>query len=43
MKWRSVSGFAGKTYFSDVGQWTIHTVQSGQHRLCGKQQAVGDF
>ncbi len=43
MKWRSVSGFAGKIYFSDDGQWTIHTVQSGQHRLCRKQQAVGDF
>ena len=43
MKWRTVSGFAGETYFSDDGQWTIHTVQSGEHRLCRKQQAVGDF
>jgi hypothetical protein len=38
-----VAGFAGVTYFSDDGQWTIHTVQSGEHRLCRKQQVVGEF
>ena len=43
MKWRKVSGFAGDTYFSNDGEWTIHSVQSGVHRLCRKEQAVGDF
>jgi hypothetical protein len=33
----------GVTYFSDDGQWTIHTVQLDKYRLCRKQQAVGDF
>jgi hypothetical protein len=42
MKWRTVSGVAGVTYFSDDGQWNIQTGQSG-HRLCRKQQPVGDF
>lgn len=43
MKWRRVSGVAGVTYFSDDGQWTILTVQSGEHRLCRKQRTVGEF
>jgi hypothetical protein len=43
MKWRSVSGFAGPTYFSEDGQWTMFTVKSGEHRLCREQQPVGEF
>ena len=43
MKWSRVSGVAGPTYFSDDGQWTILTVNSGEHRLCRKQQPVGEF
>ena len=43
MKWCKVSGFAGETYFSDDGQWTIHTVQWDRHRLCSKQQPLGEF
>ncbi len=43
MKWRSVSGVAGPTYFSEDGQWTIQTVKSGEHRLCRGRQPVGEF
>ena len=43
MKWRRVTGVAGVTYFSDDGQWTILTATSGEHRLCRKQQPVGEF
>ncbi len=43
MKWRKVPGFAGVTYFSEDGQWTILTLKPGQHRLCRKQQPVGEF
>jgi hypothetical protein len=43
MKWRRVSGFAGPTYFSEDGQWTILTVKSGEHRLCRVQHSVGEF
>ena len=43
MKWRRVSGFAGPTYFSEDGHWTILTVKSGEHRLCREQQPVGEF
>jgi hypothetical protein len=43
MKWRRVPGFAGATYFSEDGQWTILTLKPGQHRLSRKQQPVGEF
>jgi hypothetical protein len=43
MKWRKVSGVAGVTYFSEDGQWAIHTIEPGKHRLCQKQRPVGEF
>jgi hypothetical protein len=43
MKWRKVSGVAGATYFTEDGQWTIHTLKPGEHRLSRKQQPVGEF
>ena len=43
MKWCRVSGFAGPTYFSEDGQWTILAVKSGEHRLCREQHCVGEF
>ena len=43
MRWRRVSGFAGPTYLSEDGHWTILTVKSGEHRLCREQQPVGEF
>jgi hypothetical protein len=43
MRWRKVSGVGGVTYFSEDGRWAIQTLGPGKHRLCQKQQPVGEF